>query len=34
MCSSGVRARGSGRNVIRASGTCDQTLNVFSRSVR
>jgi hypothetical protein len=34
MCSCGVRALGSGRNAIRASAICDQTLSVFNRSVR
>src|SRR5919204_3530967 len=34
MCSRGERARRSGRNSIRLSGICDQTLSVLSRSVR
>ena len=33
MCSSGDRARGSGRNRIWPSGTCDHTERIFRRSV-
>ena len=34
MCSSGLRALGSGRKRIRSSGTCAHTLRIFKRSVR